>query len=240
MTVAAALTSGTLWLLRKAPRIQSGSVVVSAPARKNVTAISSKDSANDSSAPATSAVRIVGRVTWRKVWKPLAPRSREASSSEGDTLRSRASTLLNTSTMQNVVCPMITVRIERSVFVNRKNEASATPVITPGRMIGSVTAKLISSLAEEPEASEGERHARAQQRGRTRSRTVAILTDSQAASLGPRVVEELVEPARREARERPRVDVRLVERVEDDQGQRQVEECEHERAGAAEDDLLGA
>ena len=43
------------------PRIHSGSVVVSAPARKNVTAISSNDSANDSSAPAISAVRIVGQ-----------------------------------------------------------------------------------------------------------------------------------------------------------------------------------
>ena len=47
--------------------------------------------------------------------------------------------------MQNVVWPMITVRTERSVRVNRKNEASATPVITPGRMIGRVTAKLTSS-----------------------------------------------------------------------------------------------
>src|SRR5262245_8669966 len=47
--------------------------------------------------------------------------------------------------MQQVVWPMITVRVERSVFVKRKKDASATPVITPGRMIGSVTAKLTAS-----------------------------------------------------------------------------------------------
>ena len=63
ITVATAFTSGTLRLLRNAPRIQSGRVVVSAPARKNVTAISSKESASDSSAPATSAVLIEGNVT---------------------------------------------------------------------------------------------------------------------------------------------------------------------------------
>ena len=108
--MAAALTSGRLCALRNAPRIQSGSVVLSAPVRKNVTAISSKESANDSSAAATSAVRIVGSVTCQKVWMPLAPRSREASSSEGDSRRRRASTLLKTSTMQKVMWPMMIVR----------------------------------------------------------------------------------------------------------------------------------
>ena len=63
ITAATAFTSGSDWVWRSEPSTHSGSVVVSAPARKNVTAISSKDSANASSAPATSAVRIVGNVT---------------------------------------------------------------------------------------------------------------------------------------------------------------------------------
>src|SRR3954463_13878219 len=182
MIVATAFTSGSERLLRNAPRIQRGSVVVSAPARKNVTAISSNDSANESSAPATSAVRIVGRVTSLNVWKPDAPRSRDASSSDGDTRRRRASTLLNTRTMQNVVWPMITVWTDRSVPVNRKNEASDTPVMTPGRIIGSVTTKLTASRPTKRKRA----NAKAMLGPSTRANAVAndaTFTDSQAASL---------------------------------------------------------
>src|SRR3954469_22057134 len=182
-TVATAFTSGRFWLLRNAPRIHNGSVVVSAPARKKVTAISSNDRASANSAPAISAVRIEGKVTRRNVWKPLAPRSRDASSSEGDSRRNRASTLLNTSTMQNDVWQITTVRTDSAVCVKRKNDASATPVSTPGRMIGSVTAKFTTSRPKKRKRA----NANAMPVPSRTAKTVekrATLTDSQAAFFG--------------------------------------------------------
>jgi hypothetical protein len=68
--------------------------VISEPARKFVTTISSNESAKASSAPATSAVRIAGSVTSRKVCHPSAPRSIDASTKEVGVRRSRAITLL--------------------------------------------------------------------------------------------------------------------------------------------------
>ena len=65
-----------------------------APAVKFVTMISSNDSAKANSPPATSAVPSVGRVTCRNVCQPFAPRSMEASTIDGEVLRSRATTLL--------------------------------------------------------------------------------------------------------------------------------------------------
>ena len=65
-----------------------------APAVKYVTTTSSNERANASRPPATSAVESTGQVTKRKVCQPSAPRSADASSSEGDERRSRASTLL--------------------------------------------------------------------------------------------------------------------------------------------------
>ena len=62
-------------------KIQIGSVV-RGPAVKFVTTISSNDSANASSAPATIAVRMAGNVTQRNVVHPSAPRSIEASTNE--------------------------------------------------------------------------------------------------------------------------------------------------------------
>src|SRR4051794_13014930 len=85
--------------------------------------------------------------------------------------------------MQNVVCPTMTVRIDSDVFVNRKNEASATPVMTPGRMIGRITAKLTSSRPGKRKRAK----AKASAVPRTSAMAVAtsaIRTDSQAASLG--------------------------------------------------------
>ncbi len=76
-----------------APKIHSGRVFW-APAVKVVTITSSKESAKASSAPETSAVDTTGRVTWRNVCQPRAPRSMDASSSEGAVRRRRASTLL--------------------------------------------------------------------------------------------------------------------------------------------------
>ena len=65
-----------------------------APAVNVVTMTSSNDSAKASSAPDTSAVDSVGTVIVRNAKKPCAPRSADASYSDPDTRRSRASTLL--------------------------------------------------------------------------------------------------------------------------------------------------
>src|SRR5688572_29035615 len=91
--VATTLTIGS-WLGRdRFVKIQIGSVW-SGPAVNVVTMISSKESAKASSAPATSAVLRLGKVTWRKVCQVSAPRSADASSNEVETLRRRAITLL--------------------------------------------------------------------------------------------------------------------------------------------------
>ena len=74
-------------------KIQIGSVS-SEPAVNVVTMISSKESAKASSAPATSAVRICGKVTSRNVRHGPAPRSLAASSSETPVRRRRATALL--------------------------------------------------------------------------------------------------------------------------------------------------
>ena len=73
--------------------IQIGSVLCW-PAVKVVTITSSNDNANASMPPASSAVAMFGRITWRSVWKPSAPRSIEASISARFVRRKRASTLL--------------------------------------------------------------------------------------------------------------------------------------------------
>ena len=88
------MTTGA-WLGRnRLSKIHSGSVCNPGAVVKVVTTISSKDSAKASSAPATSAERSCGKVTSRKVWNGVAPRSIDASSSDVPVRRSRASTLL--------------------------------------------------------------------------------------------------------------------------------------------------
>ena len=74
-------------------KIQIGSVC-SAPDVNTVTITSSNDSANASSPPARSAVRICGSITYLKVCQLSAPRSAEASSSEPEVRRMRAIALL--------------------------------------------------------------------------------------------------------------------------------------------------
>ena len=95
-------------------KIQMGSVSVD-PAVKFVTTISSNDRPNASSPPATSAVRRAGKVMKRNVCQPSAPRSIDASTSDVGVRRSRAITLLNTTTMQNVACPTMIVNSPKSV-----------------------------------------------------------------------------------------------------------------------------
>jgi len=75
-------------------KIHSGSVCRPGAVVNVVTTISSKDSANASTAAAISAERSCGNVTCRNVWKVVAPRSAEASSSDVPVRRSRARMLL--------------------------------------------------------------------------------------------------------------------------------------------------
>ena len=93
ITNATTFTTGSSCPWRKLSRMKIGRVVC-APAVNVVTITSSKDSANARRPPATSAVDSTGQVTNRKVCQPSAPRSIDASISEGDVRRSRASTLL--------------------------------------------------------------------------------------------------------------------------------------------------
>jgi hypothetical protein len=120
-------------------KIQIGRVWSPAPAVNVVTMISSKESANASRAPASSADRSAGKVTNRNVWAPSAPRSIDASSSDRDTRRSRATTLLNTTTMQKVAWPTTIVHSESGTPRNRKVDCRAMPVTMPGSAIGSTT-----------------------------------------------------------------------------------------------------
>src|SRR5215213_6365404 len=100
-TTPTTLTIGS-WLGRERfVRIQIGSVCC-APAVNVVTITSSKLSANASSAPAISADRSCGSVTYANVCQVDAPRSADASSNEREVRRMRATTLLKTTTMQNV------------------------------------------------------------------------------------------------------------------------------------------
>src|SRR3712207_1367922 len=90
---ATTLTIGSWFGLERFVRIQIGSVW-SGPAVNVVTITSSNDSANASSGPASSALRIDGNVTNRNVCQDDAPRSADASSKFVDSRRSRATTLL--------------------------------------------------------------------------------------------------------------------------------------------------
>src|SRR5574343_1665222 len=124
---------------------QIGSVR-SLPAVKVVTMISSKLSANASMPPASSAVAMFGSTTWRKVWKPSAPRSIEASSSEAEVRRKRAMTLLYTTTMQNVAWPVTMVSMPDSSPASLNADSSAMPVTMPGKAIGRMNSSVIVSL----------------------------------------------------------------------------------------------
>ena len=57
-------------------------------------------------------------MTKRKVCQPSAPRSIDASTSEGDVRRSRAITLLKTITTQKVACPITIVQSENGTPQN--------------------------------------------------------------------------------------------------------------------------
>src|ERR1700730_418716 len=90
---ATALTIGS-WVGRdRLAKIQMGRVSWE-PAVNVVTTISSNDSAKARSAPASSAERITGKVTWRNVRQGSAPRSADASTRDPEVRRNRAMTLL--------------------------------------------------------------------------------------------------------------------------------------------------
>ena len=149
-TAAATLTIG-LWLGRnRFWKIHSGRVCRPGPAVKVVTTISSNDSANASSAPASRAPRRAGNVTRRQVVHGVAPRSIDASSTVPDIRRSRAEALLTTTTMQKVACPTTNVR-NVSPPRNPVNRVfRAIPVTMPGSAIGSTTS---SDTASRPKNS---------------------------------------------------------------------------------------
>ena len=149
-TAAATLTIG-LWLGRnRFWKIHSGRVCRPGPAVKVVTTISSNDSANASSAPASRAPRSAGNVTRRQVVHGVAPRSIDASSTEPDIRRSRAEALLTTTTMQKVACPITSVKKVRPPRNPVNRVFSAIPVTMPGSAIGSTTS---SDTASRPKNS---------------------------------------------------------------------------------------
>ena len=110
-----------------------------------MTTISSNESAKARSPPASSAVRTNGNVTWRKVCHASAPRSIDASSIERDVRRSRAMTLLKTTTMQNVAWPTAIVNAENPMPVVLIVALSAMPVTMPGSAIGRTNRNEIAS-----------------------------------------------------------------------------------------------
>src|SRR4030095_16327005 len=122
-------------------------------------------------------------------------------------------------TTQNVACPITIVESERSRWLNVKNEFSAMPVMMPGSAIGrrsrNETAsrpknrkRAIAKAAAEPST----RAAPGGGRGRTHR---------EPQRLGHLlVVPRDAEPLRREARDRPALHIRRVERVDDDQRER--------------------
>src|SRR5213592_4353425 len=93
LATATTLTIGRFLGRERLLRIQIGSVSRS-PAVNVVTITSSKLSANASSAPATSAERSCGNVTYQNVCHVWAPRSADASSNDAHVRRRRATTLL--------------------------------------------------------------------------------------------------------------------------------------------------
>ena len=82
-TAATTLTTGAWFGRERFWKIQIGRVVTPGGAVNRVTTISSNDSPNARSAPATSAPRRSGKVTRRNVVNVSAPRSIDASSARG-------------------------------------------------------------------------------------------------------------------------------------------------------------
>src|SRR5512132_3294193 len=111
-------------------------IVISPPEVKFVTTISSKESAKARRAPEIRAVRIAGKVTYRKLCQPLAPRSIDASTSDPGVRLSRAITLLNTTTMQKVAWPITIVQTLNEIRKVLIDEFRAIAVTMPGRAIG--------------------------------------------------------------------------------------------------------
>ena len=104
-----------------------------------MTTISSKDNANASSPPAITALRIDGNVTYRNVCHPSAPRSIDASTNDVGVRRSRATTLLKTTTMQNVAWPMMIANRPNGIPEAFTDEFRAIAVTIPGSAIGSTS-----------------------------------------------------------------------------------------------------
>ena len=103
---------------------------------KKVMSVSSKERTNASRLPVMSAVLILGRVTLKKVWKVVAPRSWDASSKLRLTTSNRAMTVLNTTAVQKTTWPMKTVKSDLGIPIVAKSNRSARPVKMPGNKKG--------------------------------------------------------------------------------------------------------
>ena len=91
-------------------------------------------------------MRSSGKVTSRNVVKGRAPRSADADSSEPPIRRSRAVTLLKTTTMQKVAWPTMIVKrpaVMPKTGLSRfwMTDWSAIPVTMPGSAIGRITSR---------------------------------------------------------------------------------------------------
>ena len=150
-------------------KIHSGSVWIPAPDVKFVTMISSNDSAKASRAPATSAVRIAGKVTRRKVVNVSAPEVRrrllEGCATCVGVGRWRC---CRSTTTQNVAWPMMIVSRPNSMPIVRNAVFSARPVTMPGQGERQDHDERDRLPPEEPEAVDRERQQRAQDEGQGR------------------------------------------------------------------------
>ncbi len=174
--------------------------------------------------PASSAVPMLGRTTWRKVWKPSAPRSIDASISEPrGAAEAGDGVVVDDNDAEGGVAKHD--RPDREGMSNRlKAERSAMPVMMPGSAIGRMTSSEIASRPKNfaPADRGGAKRAEHQREQRWRRRRPA-----REAERVPdiRAVPGNGEPLQREARRRPLIALLLGgEGVDEDQEERQVQE----------------
>jgi len=96
--------------------------------------------------PETIAGRMTGKVTWKKVFTGVAPRSIAASSSERSKVISRDCTTTATKHMVKVMCASVTVNKPRSRPIATNKSSSDRPVMTSGMTSGANTMPENSTL----------------------------------------------------------------------------------------------
>ena len=113
-----------------------GSVVVVAPVTKKLMTKSSRLIANASITPERMPGRIRGSVTVKNARTGDAPRSREASISDGSMPASLPLTMMNTYGVQNVTCASTSVSIPNRNPANVNTARNAMPRMISGTIIG--------------------------------------------------------------------------------------------------------